>query len=149
MFVRDVMTPSPATCSAYAPIRDVASLMVAHSCGEIPVCEGERVVGVITDRDITCRVVAAGRNPADLIARDVMTHLVVTIDSEETLDDAIDMMRLEKITRLPVTDKSGKLVGMLSHTDIAAVATPRKVQILERDIAQSRRREAREFVITL
>lgn len=141
MRVRDVMIPSPASCTPTTSLVQVAKMMVDHRCGEIPVCEGSRVVGVITDRDITCRAVALGRDPEATTARDIMTHMVVTVLPDETVNSAITLMRDEQVTRLPVIDREGRLIGMLSHTDIAAISSGSQLQKLERDIAQRRRQE--------
>lgn len=141
MRVRDVMIPSPVSCSPTTSLVQVAKMMADHRCGEIPVCEANRVVGVITDRDITCRAVALGRDPDTTTARDIMTLLVVTVSPDETVNSAITLMRDEQVTRLPVTDREGRLIGMLSHTDIAAISSASQVQKLERDIAQRRRHE--------
>ncbi|RYZ12776.1 MAG: CBS domain-containing protein, partial [Myxococcaceae bacterium] len=83
MRVRDIMTPSPACCSPDDTLEAVARMMVVNDCGSIPICEGDgakRIVGLITDRDIVVRSVAAGRNPLELKASDLMSHPVASVE---------------------------------------------------------------------
>src|SRR5438105_605382 len=77
--IRDVMTGDPACCRANTPLREVAEMMVTSDCGEIPVCDDARKpIGVVTDRDIVCRVLATGHNPLDATAKDCMSRPVIT-----------------------------------------------------------------------
>ena len=90
MNVQQIMTPNPECCTPDTPLQDLARLMVESNCGEIPVVESHdflRPVGVVTDRDIVCRVLAAGKNPLELTARACMSAPVVTVTSETSLDD--------------------------------------------------------------
>ncbi len=127
MRVRDIMTPSPACAAPTDTLESIARLMVVHDCGSIPVCEGEgvkRVVGIITDRDIVIRAVAAGRNPLELKASDVMSHPIASVLSDADLDSAIKTMEENQIRRAPVVDHQGTLVGLVAQADIARNAPP-------------------------
>jgi CBS domain-containing protein len=119
MLVKDVMTPSPVTCAPADALDQVAKLMLDHDCGAIPVREFTKLVGMITDRDITLRAVALGKNPAAVIARDVMTEPVYAVREEQDIQAAIDLMEEKQIRRLPVLDENGNLVGIIAPSDLA------------------------------
>src|SRR5438067_575712 len=127
MRVRDIMTPSPACCSPDDTLEAVARLMVVNDCGSIPICEGDgakRIVGLITDRDIVVRSVAAGRNPLELKAADLMSHPVASVEPEADLETAIRSLEENQVRRIPVVDHQGTLVGVLSQADIARNTPP-------------------------
>lgn len=124
--VLEVMTRDPVFAAPDATVQDVARMMVDANCGEVPICDDGQVVGVITDRDLSCRVVAAGADPRRTLARDVMTRLPVTIQERASLTDAFILMRTEKLRRLPVVDRAGRLVGILSQVDIATKTSPKR-----------------------
>ena len=90
---RDVMTVNPALCTPDTSLDRVARLMLQHDCGEIPVVDSaEQVVGVVTDRDIVCRVVADGKNPSAYPAEHCMTSRVVTVTQDAPLSDVLATM---------------------------------------------------------
>ena len=93
--------------------------MAEHDCGCIPVCEGTKVIGIITDRDVTTRVVAARKNPELLPVTDVMIKTVYTVSEDQDADAAIDMMKTAQVRRLPVLDDDDELVGIVSPSDLA------------------------------
>ena len=135
--VKEIMTPNPACCSTGTPLPEVARLMVAHDCGEIPVLDGGRkVVGVITDRDITCRTVAKGRNPLDIEAGDVMSSPAVTVTSDADLEDCCRVMEEHQIRRVPVVDASGACCGMVAQADIARHASATDTAEVVREVSQ-------------
>ena len=122
MLVKDVMTTDPACCTAETSLTDVANLMVDNDCGEIPVIENENSgipVGVVTDRDIVCRVVAKGFNPAEKTAADCMTIPVVTVTKDTTVEDCCRIMEEKMIRRVPVVDENGACCGIVALADIA------------------------------
>lgn len=122
MRTQDIMTPNPACCTPDTALQDVALLMVGNDCGQIPVVDGPntlRPVGVITDRDITCRTVAQGRNPLEMTARECMTTPVVTATIEENVETCRHKMEKHRIRRLPVVDEQGRCCGMVSQADLA------------------------------
>ncbi|MCX7694506.1 MAG: CBS domain-containing protein [Caloramator sp.] len=118
MKVKDIMTREVVTVTPTTPVTEVASLMKSYNIGSVPVCEGNRVVGIITDRDIVLRDVAYGKNPSEVLARDVMTVGLTTINSDKDIHDAARLMAEKQIRRLPVVE-DGRLVGMLALGDIA------------------------------
>jgi len=121
MLVRDVMTASPICCDPADTLERVAKLMAGHDCGVIPVCAGNELVGVITDRDITCRAVAAGKNPTLAYAGDVMTQPVVTVRPDDDVQVAIELMEARQVRRLPVVDDEQRVVGVVAPSDLAPI----------------------------
>ena len=119
MLIRDVMTPSPACCGPSDTLDRVAALMLEHDCGAIPVCEASKLVGLITDRDIVCRAVAAGKIPSAVPVADVMTRTVHTLGPDEEVDAAIRLMEGKLIRRVPVVDAGGRVIGIVSPSDLA------------------------------
>lgn len=140
MEIRDLMTPDPACCRPGDSVQEVAKLMAARHCGEIPVCDGTRLVGVITDRDIVLRVVAAGRVGADVKAQDVMTTEVYTIRLRDDIEDALDVMEANLVRRLPVLDDGDAIVGIVSQSDLIAKSPTLKIARAMRSVAIKTRR---------
>jgi CBS domain-containing protein len=120
MQAKDIMTESPACCGPDTALPEVARMMVEHDCGEIPVVDkGKKPVGVVTDRDITCRTVAEGKNPRELTAKDCMSSPVVTVTPETSVEDCCKTMEDNQVRRVPVVDESGACCGMVSQADVA------------------------------
>lgn len=120
MQTKEIMTTDVACCGPDTPLPEVARLMVEHDCGEIPVVdENKKPLGVVTDRDITCRTVASGKNPLELTARDCMSDPVVTVTPETSVDDCCKVMEENQVRRLPVVDESGACCGIVSQADVA------------------------------
>lgn len=143
MLIKNVMTRTPACCSPSDKLDTVAKLMLDHDCGEIPVCDGTKLVGVITDRDITIRAVAAGKIPATVPVSEVMTKNVYTIAEDAKVNAALDLMNETLVRRLPVVDKSGTIVGIISHADLIAKVPTLKVARVLKTISRKTRKEAR------
>jgi CBS domain-containing protein len=91
-----------------------------HDIGAIPIGENDRLVGMVTDRDIVCRAIAAGGDTDTLTARDVMTKGIVFCRADEDIDDATRTMELRQVRRLPVIDRNKRMVGILSLGDISS-----------------------------
>ena len=121
------MTSSPACGSPSDDMEAIARLMVVHDCGGIPICEGDetkRIVGLVTDRDIVVRAVAAGRNPVSMKASELMSHPVASVEPEADIAEALKSMENNQIRRIPVVDHQGVLVGMLAQADVARNLPP-------------------------
>jgi CBS domain-containing protein len=116
--VRDVMHAGVETVRPEDSVKRAASVMQAADIGPLPVCDGDRLVGIVTDRDITVRAVAAGRDPSSTPVRDVMTPDIVYVRADQDVDEAIDLMRQHEVRRLPVVE-GGRLVGMVALADLA------------------------------
>jgi len=134
---KEIMTPAPQCCAAETPLNEVANLMVEADCGEIPVTDSaNRLIGVITDRDIVCRVVAKGKNPTAVTAGECMTEPVVVVNEETKLEDVLAVMEENQIRRVPVVDGSGCCCGIISQADVALCATDTKVGELVREVSK-------------
>lgn len=120
MQVRDIMSTSVVCCSPETSLPEVARMMVEHDCGEIPVVSASGVpMGVVTDRDITCRTVAEDKNPLDMSAGDCMTTPCVTVTPETTLEACCETLEKNRIRRVPVVDETGACCGIVAQADIA------------------------------
>jgi CBS domain-containing protein len=119
MFVKDVMTPSPICCSPSDTLDRVATMMREHDCGAIPVCDGTKLVGMVTDRDITIRAVAFGKLPVAVAVGDVMTKKLYTVRPDDDVDEAVDAMKSKLVRRLPVVDEKGDIIGIVAPSDLA------------------------------
>jgi len=134
---QDVMTANPACCTPETPIDQVARLMVQHDCGEIPVIDpAEQVIGVVTDRDIVCRVVAVGKNPMAYPASSCMSELVVTVPMNAPISEVLSAMERHQVRRVPVVDEQGSCVGMISQADLAWSGRERDVAELVREVSR-------------
>jgi len=139
MTVGTLMTADPVCCTPETTIKDVALLMAQHDCGEIPVVrarDDRRILGVITDRDIVCRVVAAGESPADAIVEDAMSSPAVTVRSDSSLQDCLNLMESRQIRRMPVVDADERCCGIVSQADIAANAPSAETAELVREVSR-------------
>lgn len=111
--------PRVVTIAPTATVRDAAALMNDHRIGSLVVVGSTGALeGIITERDVLTRVVAAGLDPARTPVRDVMTGDVITCDEDSSLDDLRRIMQTRRVRHLPVTDRSGKPVGMVSIGDL-------------------------------
>jgi CBS domain-containing protein len=119
MQVKDVMTRHVETAGTDSPITAIAKTMRSHDIGLLPVCDGSRVVGMLSDRDIAIRAMANNLHPEQLRCRDIMTRRVVYCFEDHDLDDARKLMQEHKIRRLPVLNRQRNLVGIVALSDIA------------------------------
>ena len=117
--IRDVMTSNPCTIDAERSVAYAAKMMREEDVGLAPIVEGDRLIGMLTDRDIATRVSAQGRNPDQVKVREVASTQLVTVDPQQDLDEALRMMAKHQIRRLPVVDEDGMLIGVVAQADIA------------------------------
>jgi CBS domain-containing protein len=149
--VKEIMSKNPACCTRETALQDVAILMVEHDCGEIPVVDNMqsmRPIGVVTDRDITIRTVALGKNPLDLRARDCMSSPAVTVTPETSVDDCCTVMEENQLRRVPVVDASGCCCGIVSQADIARHASKGEAGELVKDVSRETHRGASRSPMT-
>lgn len=140
MKIKEIMTGNPAFCTPQTALQEVAQLMVDNDCGCIPVIENETSkvpYGVITDRDITARVVAKGLDPSKLKAADAMTADVVTVMADTSLEKCCDLMKEKQIRRVVVVDDKGACVGMISQADLAINASEQKTAEVVQEISRT------------
>ncbi|MEW5964739.1 MAG: CBS domain-containing protein [Pseudomonadota bacterium] len=123
MKVRNAMHAGVAWVSPDTTVRELARLMREQDIGALPVGENDRLVGMVTDRDIVCRCLADGKDPKKATARDIMTKGIVYCRDNADLGDATRIMESKQIRRLPVIDEAKRMVGMLSLGDISHSAS--------------------------
>ena len=119
MKVKEIMHKGVEWVSPETPVAAIATRMLKHDVGAIPIGENDRLVGMVTDRDIAIRGLANGRDISKLTARDVMTKGVIWCWDSDNATDAARLMENKKIRRLPVIDDNKRMVGMLSLGDIS------------------------------
>jgi CBS domain-containing protein len=134
--VREVMTQRPRSVTPQTPVNEVAELMAADDVGAIPVVDGERLVGIVTDRDIVVRAIAKGKDTRGMPASEVSSRELVTVDPEDDLSDALQLMARHQVRRLAVIDERERLVGVLSQADVALTAKEKNTGQLVEDISQ-------------
>ena len=121
MKIRDVMSRDAKLTSPDDTLRHAAQLMKEGDCGVLPVADGDRLCGMITDRDIAIRGIAEGKGP-DTKVREAMTQEVMYCFEDQQIDEVLDNMCEIKIRRMPVLDRSKRLVGIVSLSDLVAKA---------------------------
>ena len=120
MQVLDVMTREVETIAPDASLQQAAEAMEAGDVGSLPVCQGRRLLGAITDRDIVVRGVATGASPVDMLVRDCMSDDIAYVFEDEEVEAALKRMEALQVRRLVVLDRQKNLVGIVSLGDIAA-----------------------------
>jgi CBS domain-containing protein len=133
--VRDAMTAAVRAASPTDSLADAAQLMKQEDVGSLPVVEGGRLIGIVTDRDIVVRAIAERVDPQSVRVAEVASHEVVTVESEQDLDEALNLMARHRVRRLPVVQE-GKLVGVLAQADIAIEVDDKKAGEMLEEISQ-------------
>ncbi|HEY3543214.1 MAG TPA: CBS domain-containing protein [Gaiellaceae bacterium] len=134
--IRDFMTQDPRSVESSSSVVEAARLMREVDAGIIPVVEGEKLVGAVTDRDIAIRVVAEGKSPESTTVGEIASRELVTIDPQQDLDEALRLMARHQVRRLPVVEEDGKLVGIVAQADIARNASDTQTGDLVEDISK-------------
>ena len=116
--VRDAMTESPRSIGASASVVEAARLMRDEHIGSLPITDDEELVGMITDRDITTRVVAEAADPKMTSVGDVVSRDLISVEPDEDLEEAVQLMASHQVRRLPVVE-NGRLVGIVAQADVA------------------------------
>ena len=116
--VRDAMTENPRSIGASASVVEAARLMRDEHIGSLPITDDEELVGMITDRDITTRVVAEAADPKMTSVGDVVSRHLISIEPDEDLEEAVQLMASHQVRRLPVVE-NGRLVGIVAQADVA------------------------------
>ncbi len=122
MKVKDVMHRGVEWVEPETPITEIARKMLDEDIGAVPVGENDRLVGMVTDRDIVTRGLARVKNYLDLVAKDVMSKPIVYARADEDVEDALHIMVKNQIRRLPVIDENKRMTGMLTLGDISEKA---------------------------
>ncbi len=119
MLLKDIMTRDVQVIPPDAPVKVAAEKMKALYVGPLPVCDGDRLVGILTDRDIAVRAVAEGRDPKRTKVRDIMTPEVVYAFEDQDVEEAARLMRDRQLRRLVVLNREKRLTGIVSLGDLA------------------------------
>jgi CBS domain-containing protein len=128
--VRDTMTESPHSIKASASVVEAARLMREEHIGSLPITDDERLVGMITDRDITTRVVAEAADLMKTSVGDVYSRDLITVEPGKGLDEALQLMARHQVRRLPVVE-NGRLVGIVAQADIALSENEKTGELVE------------------
>jgi CBS domain-containing protein len=134
--IRDVMTSNPRSLESGSTAVEAARLMRDEDVGIVPIVEGEKLVGTVTDRDIVTRVVAEGKTPDSVTVGEIASRELVTIDPQQDLDDALRLMARHQVRRLPVVEEDGKLVGIVAQKDVAMHASEAQTGEVVEDISR-------------
>jgi CBS domain-containing protein len=134
--IREVMTADPRSLESGSNVMEAARLMRDEDTGIIPIVEGEKLVGTVTDRDIAIRVVAEGKDPESTTVGEIASRELVTIDPQQNLDEALRLMARHQVRRLPVVEEDGKLVGIVAQKDIALHASDEQTGDVVEDISK-------------
>jgi CBS domain-containing protein len=135
--VREVMTASPRCVKPETPVVEAARLMKSEDVGSLPILEGEKVTGIVTDRDIVLQAVAEGKDPSGMPVREVASRDLVTVSQDEDLSEALKRMVSYQVRRIPVVDEDDRLVGIVTQADVAREAKEKDVGQMLDGISQT------------
>ncbi len=133
--VRDVMTSNVRAAASTESLADAAQMMKEEDVGSLPVVEDDRLIGILTDRDIIVRAVAERVDPQSISVGDVASRELVTVDPDQDLDEALSLMARHRVRRLPVV-ADGRLVGILAQADVAIEAKEKNAGEMLEEISQ-------------
>ena len=137
----EVMTKKVVCCLPDDMVTKVAQLMQSENIGSIPVIENEqtqKLVGIVTDRDLVIKIIAKGQDAKSVKVEAVMTRQVVTCHAEDDLQKALDAMAKHQLRRIPIVDNNNKIVGIIAQADVATrVNQPEKTAEMVKEISQS------------
>jgi CBS domain-containing protein len=122
MKIREIMSPNPVCCVPHDSAQKVAKILCEHTIGSVPVIDNEqsrKLVGMITDRDLCCSVIASGLDPNDAKIANFMTVSPVSCRDGDNLEKCERAMQEHQIRRMPVVDGEGRCVGIVSQADLA------------------------------
>ncbi|MEN3341848.1 MAG: hypothetical protein V7644_1252 [Actinomycetota bacterium] len=134
--IRDLMTSNPHSLESGSSVLEAARLMRDEDTGIVPVVEGERLVGTLTDRDVAIRVVAEGKDASSTTVGEISSRELVTIDPQQGLDEALRLMARHQVRRLPVVEEDGRLVGIVAQADVAKHASEQQTGEVVEDISK-------------
>jgi CBS domain-containing protein len=134
--VRTAMTTDPRTVQSSSTVVEAAQVMKDEDVGIVPIVDGYRLTGVVTDRDIAIKVVAARKSPESTTVGEIASSNLVTIDPDQDLDEALRLMGDHQVRRLPVCEDDGRLVGILAQADVAEHAKAKRTGEVVEQISQ-------------
>ena len=137
----EVMTNNPVCCLPNDTVANVAELMNSGNIGSIPVIENEqtkKLIGIVTDRDLTLKIVGKGLDAKSTKVETVMTRKVVTCRADDDLQKALDAMAENQLRRIPVVDADNKIMGIIAQADVATrIDQPEKTAEMVKEISQA------------
>jgi CBS domain-containing protein len=133
--IRDVMTSNPTTVERSTNVLEAAKVMAGEDVGPLPVTDGGRLVGIITDRDIVTRVLAEERDPQSTTVGDICSSDLVTVTPEDDLDQALRTMASAQVRRLPVVE-GDRIVGIVAQADVARQAPEQQTGEIVEEISR-------------
>jgi CBS domain-containing protein len=128
--IRDTMTKDPRSIKASASVVEAAQLMREQHIGSLPITDDDQLVGIISDRDITTRVVAEAADPMKSSVGDFSSRDLVTVEPDKDLEEALQLMARHQVRRLPVVE-NGRLVGIVAQADIALSENEKTGELVE------------------
>ena len=134
--VREVMTDRPRCVAPETLVSEAARLMKSEDVGSLPILDGEKLIGIVTDRDIVLQAVAEEKDPRGMPVREVASQDLVTVGQDEDLSEALNRMASNQIRRIPVVDEDDRLVGIVSQADVAREAKDKDSGQMLQDISQ-------------
>ena len=140
--VREAMTKDPRSIGPSASVVEAARVMRDEHIGSLPITDGDTLMGMITDRDITTRVVAEEADPKLTLVGDVYSRDLVSVEPDKDLDEALQLMARHQVRRLPVVE-NGRLVGIVAQADIALRENEKKTGELVEAISEPSEEERR------
>lgn len=136
----DVMTRNPVCAQPEDTVVNVARLMKEKDIGPVPIVEdkvSKKLLGIVTDRDLAIKVVAAGRDPKTTLVKDVMTKVVITCRADDDIETTLDAMSQNQLRRILVVDDGNMLVGIIAQADVATrMDEPEKTAEVVKEISQ-------------
>jgi CBS domain-containing protein len=142
MRVKDIMSLHPACCTPESKLGEAARIMAQEDCGAVPVVDaetGRKPLGIVTDRDIVCRVVAAGKDPAQVSVASCMSKPLATVREDSPIEACFAAMENAKVRRMLVVDERGDLCGIVSQADVALRTDPDHTAEVVREISEPTR----------
>ncbi len=136
--IADVMTPNPQTVTEKDSIRDVARIMAKRDTGVVPVVEGKKIIGLITDRDIVIRLVATGKDLGNARVTEAMTKNVRSVKEDTPVNEVLALMGKAEIRRVTVLNRNDEIVGIVSIGDLAKTDQDGKIGQTLEDISEGR-----------
>ena len=133
--IKEVMSSDVRTCEPDATVVDVAKVMAKEDVGPIPVVEGGRLVGLVTDRDLVVRVLAEGKDPKTTKVGEIASRDLVTVSPDEDLDQALKLLAQHQVRRLPVVE-GDRVVGIVAQADVARLGKDAKTGAVVEEISR-------------
>ena len=137
--VRELMSSNPRSIASDQPVFEAAKIMRDEDVGLVPVVDGERLLGTITDRDLAVRVIAEQKDPSSVKVQEIASTRLVTVDPQQDLGEALRLMAQHQVRRLPVVEEDGRLVGIVAQADVARAGSDSQTGELVEEISKSRR----------